>query len=375
MAHCEQNEMSGKVSMTFALISRGNINHAVPYLRHMVAAGVDVHWLQIAPGIDELPHVTIHRCYGKASYRSNFSKLSYFGAGRLARKVLEDISADVVNAHYASSGGVVAWLSGFRPYAVTIHGSDLIERSRSVLGRFFLKRVFRQAALVNPVCEHMVPTLNRLGVPDDRIFVMPFGIDLPVFDYQPREKRFSEGLRLICTRALRSAVYDIPTLLRALAEVRRRGVDASLTLAATGKLQKDFEALADKLGISESVVCLGGYAQQDLPAIFARHDVYVSASLWDGASLSLMEAMACGIFPVVSDISANREWLTDGMDGLLFRVGDYIQLADILQGISSRKDMVVKAVAKGRKTVEARADRVKNLSLFTERLMALPGNE
>jgi glycosyltransferase involved in cell wall biosynthesis len=57
-------------------------------------------------------------------------------------------------------------------------------------------------------------------------------------------------------------------------------------------------------------------------------DLYVSTSRSDSTSVSLLEAMACGVPPVVTDIEANREWITDGENGLLFPVGDSKTLAE-----------------------------------------------
>ena len=58
---------------------------------------------------------------------------------------------------------------------------------------------------------------------------------------------------------------------------------------------------------------------------------YISASLSDGTANSLLEAMAAGLFPIVSDIPANREWIADGENGMLFPPGDHMALARCLE--------------------------------------------
>ena len=60
----------------------------------------------------------------------------------------------------------------------------------------------------------------------------------------------------------------------------------------------------------------------------SRAKVYVSTSLADGTSISLLEAMAAGLIPVVSDIDANRPWITHGEDGFFFPAGDSQALAE-----------------------------------------------
>ena len=63
--------------------------------------------------------------------------------------------------------------------------------------------------------------------------------------------------------------------------------------------------------------------------------VYVSCALADGTSIALMEAIAAGLAPVVTDIEANRPLVTDGEDGYLFNPGDERDLADkVLKALS-----------------------------------------
>ena len=358
--------------MKVVLISHGDLVHVLPYLEYMVGGGWEVHWLQIAPGDVVAPRgVTVHPCYkpgGGADRRMSLKLAGYIGVGKCAKKLLGQIAPDVVTAHYASSGGLVAWLSGFRPYVVTIHGGDLLDRYRRLVGRFVLRRVLGNAAAVNPVCGHVTDIIESLGVSAERIVPLPFGIELDRFPYSPGDKPLSSGLKVICTRSLNKTLYDIPTVIRGVAEARRLGLDATLTLPAAGKFQGELERLADELGMVEAISFGGGYELSNLPQILSQHAVYISASLFDGASLSLMEAMAAGVFPVVSDIPANREWLEDGKTALLFPTGDWQCLGRQLASLPQRKDRVREALDVNRDVAGARADRSKNMQRFMELL-------
>ena len=68
-------------------------------------------------------------------------------------------------------------------------------------------------------------------------------------------------------------------------------------------------------------------------------DVYVSTSRSDSTSVSLLEAMACGIPPVVTDIPANREWITEGRNGLLVPPGDPVRLAEALRRMIGDREL------------------------------------
>jgi glycosyltransferase involved in cell wall biosynthesis len=330
-----------------------------------------VHLLEIGPGPVSVEGVTLHRLHKNQEYRHVAAKLGYFWKGLQSRRVVRQVEPDILHAHYVSSAGLVARLSGFRPYAVTVHGSDLIDRSKTWIGRAILRRVLGRAALVNPVAAHMVPILERLGVSRDRILVLPFGIDLDKFPFRPRADLFKDGIRLICTRSLGSPVYDIPTMLRAVAEARRRGVPVTLSLPATGGLAPQMKDLAAQLGIAEAVAFGAGYRNDEVPALLAPHDVYVSASLWDGASISLMETMACGTFPLVSDIAANREWLEHEKNAFLFPTGDWQRLAELIVDLPARREFIRRALDSNRQKVEALADRRKNLATLCRAMESL----
>jgi glycosyltransferase involved in cell wall biosynthesis len=93
-------------------------------------------------------------------------------------------------------------------------------------------------------------------------------------------------------------------------------------------------------------------------------DLYISASHVDGSSVSLMEALACGLPCLVSDIPANREWVTDGENGWLFPDGDAEALAArILQAIDRKYELYEMGLS-ARQLAESRADWNKNFPLL-----------
>lgn len=99
-------------------------------------------------------------------------------------------------------------------------------------------------------------------------------------------------------------------------------------LAGDGPDRAAIESLIRELGI-ETVVTLNGRTPPDgIVSLLRSASVYVSTSITEGASLSLLEAMACGAFPVVTDLPGNREWINDPDNGFLTPVNDVDRLAD-----------------------------------------------
>ena len=81
----------------------------------------------------------------------------------------------------------------------------------------------------------------------------------------------------------------------------------------------------------------------------------------DGMSLSLLEAMACGAFPVVSDIPANREWITHGVNGYLVQLDSPTQLAERIDKAWNQHELRLAAAAHNRALVEEHGDYQKNM--------------
>jgi len=115
----------------------------------------------------------------------------------------------------------------------------------------------------------------------------------------------------------------------------------------------------------------GQIPQKDLPDYFRSSDIYISASLSDGSSVSLMEALACGSPALVSDIPGNREWVQPGKQGWLFPAKKVAALEQLILQAANFKQFA--KMSKGaRKTAESKADWTKNkLGLYKAYQLAI----
>ena len=98
----------------------------------------------------------------------------------------------------------------------------------------------------------------------------------------------------------------------------------------------------------------------DLPRFYHMADLYVSASHVDGSSVSLMEALACGLPCAVSDIPANKEWVPDGVNGWVFPDGNVNALAGIILKAVEQRESLAQISRNARVTAEEKADWPRN---------------
>ena len=266
---------------------------------------------------------------------------------------------DILHAHYATSAGLLGALTGFSPLVVTCHGSDVMLGGADPLRRLALRMAFARASVVHVVSDDLRGRALSMGAAPDRIFVSNVGV---MADTLSGDRPFREAgpVHILWTRKL-EPIYDPVTLIESLASFKERRREFVCTMAAGGVLEDQLRALVRRRDLESHVRFLGGFGQLQLRALLMSADVYVSCALSDGASLALLEAMAGGLFPVVVDIPANREWVVPGDNGLLFPPGDARGLAEALEEASRMRSCWRRVARHNGELVMLRGDRDKNL--------------
>lgn len=357
--------------LRIAILSGGRFTHVPPYLKFLTARGHDVHWITFTMPGD--PHgATVHDVSGGTKPSGpTWLKWRYLLSTPKIRRTLRELRPDLLHAFYATSAGVLSVLSGFRPYILSVRGSDLIGSMQSRIWKPIVRMALRKAELVHTVSQQLADFVSELGIPTDKSWMMTQGVDTSLFCYRPK-KAICRPVRILCTRTLRD-VYDPFTSVRACKVLKDRGIDFKLTFAAGGTLEQSVRRLVSELDMSGRVEFLGGYDNATLPGILSSHDLFLSANRWDGTSISVLEAMSSGIFPVVTRITSTLSWLEDGRTALMFEPGNAGELADALIKAMDDDDLRMVAVEKNRQVVEERADRERNMLALEQQYYELIG--
>lgn len=238
------------------------------------------------------------------------------------RRLFAREAFDFAIAYYLTSYGFLASLAVPSRYVAVAAGSDIFPGSlRRIRGRL-ASRTLRRAAGAVAWTERMARRMLDLGADRERLLVRPRGIDLGLFRPIPGEPNPVPGrIRVISTRRLRP-IFRHDRLVRAVAALVRSGHDVTLELLGDGSERPALERIAIEEGIPDRVSLPGDASRRRIVERLRRSDVFVSLSRSDGLSTSLVEAMACGTVPVVSDIEANRDVVAHGENGLLVDAED-----------------------------------------------------
>lgn len=291
-------------------------------------------------------------------------------APRLLAQLLRKIDGEFLLTLYGGRFAVAAYLSGFRPYGVYLVGSDVLVGGGI---KRELSRVALNAASVVFVNGKYLCEKARESAPRANIRSLYLGTDTEKF--APASPPV-EPVRIICTRGF-SEVYNNEYLIRALAKMPNLTQSYQLIFAAPGPLLKKVRALADEILPAEqrrSIEFLGGVDRNRMAEMLKSSHIFVSVSRSDGTSLSLMEGLACGLFPVLSDIPANREWVYENAhNGILVRLDDPKVLAGALIHAIENPELRVRARSYNRQLILDKADDRKNMAILSSELGEIVG--
>jgi L-malate glycosyltransferase len=272
-------------------------------------------------------------------------KWSPIALGRRIRKELLASPPQILHAHIAIPYGMGAALTRWHPFLLSTHGTDVYYRAwRTKLAQalgplppglgsvaFRATHAFLAACVDNVIVysPDMLEWLPHLGYPRTKLSSCDLGIDILPFQRVPISPPDGE-FRIVCTRNL-EPIYDHPAIFRSLAALRRRGVNARLTLAGDGSARLSLEAMVQDLDLVDTVEFLGAVPHDILPEVLARSDVFVSASHSDAAPQSVLEAMAIGLPVVVTRVGSLPLRIVEGESGFLFDPGDVDRLTSRLE--------------------------------------------
>jgi glycosyltransferase involved in cell wall biosynthesis len=334
-------------------------------VRYFADKGHDIH-LVTFDKTDQIEGVEVHNL-------KYFSRLSYPLRILDTKKAVQKIDPDIMHAHYVSNYGVYAALTDFKPFVVSAWGSDILNvPKKSIIKKCLVRYVLKKADLITVDSASLMRNIANFGIHSEKVKLIGHGVNLRIFYPFTENKKLKEKLKIpasslvvISTRSL-EPVYDVETLIKAVLIVLKSISDVYFIVVGGGSLKRKLEMMADELRVSGNVRFVGQVSQMEVAQLLCSSDVYVSTSLSDTTSVSLLEAMACGLPVVVTELEGNMEWIRDEMNGFLFPKGDFRILADRIIYLLRNEDTRKKFGAINRQIVKERADYEKEMDKMEE---------
>ncbi len=333
------------------LTALAETGHTVFYLR-LEQRGHQLEDRPLPPGIEQ-----IHWAGGRSPARF-IDGLSLLGD---LKRVIREVKPDLIQAGPLQRSAFLVALAGFRPLLSMSWGYDLIfDASRNVFWRWATRYTLKRSAMMLGDCEAIRKLAVSFGLPEERALIFPWGIDLEHFSPSPDFRPPSRAFTLLSTRGW-EPIYGVEIIAQSFVQAAKNIPELRLVMLGNGSQAARLRQIFIAGGVSERVTFPGQISNSDLPRYYQMADLYLSASHSDGTSISLLEAMACGVPAVTSDIPGNQEWVIPGENGWLFTDGDPNDLTRTILAAVGQRDRLPAMGRAARQVTEQRANWKQNI--------------
>jgi glycosyltransferase involved in cell wall biosynthesis len=337
--------------------------HTRRWVRYFAEQGHEVHLFSIHQPREPLPPgVAVHDLTARCRVR----RLRFVVWAWIVRRMVGQLQPDILHAHQVSGAGWLGAAAGYHPFVVTAWGSDLLLGARrSQVQRRLARWVLHSADYVTCVSQNLAEAALSLGADASHLEVAPWGVDTQVF-FPPEDRKqvasrlgLEPGRHILSPRAL-MPVYNPLDIARAIPLVVSQVPSARFIIRThiyDPDLLASFQAIIHEAGCEDAVRYVGNLPDdRAIAELYRAAEVAVSIPSSDGTPSSVLEALACGAVPVVSDLPSLREWIDHGQEGLIVPAGDVLAVSDAIVRILADDRLCAQMRRQGRQMVERRAD-------------------
>jgi glycosyltransferase involved in cell wall biosynthesis len=352
--------------------TRGYTPHDVRFLERLSREDLEVGYLALESGAGPIDSRPLPPGVRRLDWPDPVTRFTWAAVPRLVRglrRITSTFRPDVVHAGPVQQSAFIAAAAGVRPLVTMSWGSDLLMEARRGPGKWAARFTLARSTLFLCDCQTVRRAAGALGMPAERSIVFPWGVDLARFSHGRaarlrRRLGWQKATVLLSARAW-EPLYGVDTLLDGFVQAAARRPDLRLLLLGDGSLRPRLLATIAAAGMQDRIHIAGRVDEMDLPGYFREADVYVTASHSDGSSVTLLQAMACGLPAIASDIPSNAEWVEDGT-GWRFRDGDAADLAGVILAASASPAAMRQRGRGARQAAVARADWERNTSMLPD---------
>lgn len=294
--------------MKICYLARADSYHTYKWCAQMTARGHEIHVISFIEGKIDCATVHYVDCGIKKGNETERQKIKYLTKGTEIRKIIKDIQPDVIHAHRVSSYGLAAILAGVHKCIISVWGIDIYDFPRKTfLHKVLIQFALRRAGQIWSTSHSMAAETQKYTKQD--IQITPFGVDMKVFSPKRRSRQLADGRFIVGTvKALRPE-YGISDILYACQILKKRRPDIPIYvhIAGKGDQEQELKELACFLGIEAYVKWLGFISQEEAASEWANMDCALILSKSESFGVSAVEAQACGIPVIITDIPGLKE--------------------------------------------------------------------
>ena len=271
--------------------------------------------------------------------KPNISKIRYLGSIMLLRSTIKDIKPTVIHAHYASSYGLLGWLCRFKPFILSVWGSDVYYFPyKNLFNKWIMRYIIHYP---NALCSTSF-AMKKIIENDYRrkdVKVIPFGVDINLF--QP-ENKLNEDFTVGTIKSIESHNGIENILEAAKIIIHDYNEKINFLIIGGGTLLKSMKEKAKKLGLEKNVCFTGHLNHEIVVKYYSLLSVFIAVSKRESFGVSVVEASASGVPSITSNIGGLTEVNLHNKTGLVLRENNPHELADSIMKLYKDNELRVK---------------------------------
>lgn len=320
--------------MKILLLAAGSDIHSVRWANKLEELGNEVHLCYVSnhlPAIDKInENVKLHKLTfpSPAGYYLNMIQLKI---------IIYKIKPDVLNAHYASGYGTLARLVKAPPYLLSVYGSDVYDfpYKKKLNMKIIRKNLSAPNAIASTSFAMAKQTNTLIEKPNNDIYITPFGVDVEKFSRKAHVNS-NENIVVIGSIKKLSAKYGIKYgilsinyLVKEILTLKNENYTIKYHIYGEGEDREELEALVKNLELTHIIEFKGKIPNQEVPKALNDFDIFLGTSVLDSESfgVAIVEAMACEVPVIVTNVDGFREVVDDGESGIVVNKKDYEAMA------------------------------------------------
>lgn len=336
--------------MKICFLADSTSAHTKKWCDYFLSRGYEIIIISLTDG--NIPGCKVYNFnVGETIYNNDIKKLfSYFGKIKRVKNIIKEEKPDIVHAHYATSYGLLGSLVNFKPYILSVWGSDVYDfPRRSVIHRGLLKYNLKKPSVIMSTSNDMKDEIQKYTNRD--VMVTYFGVNTNVFKPIPNLK--SSNVFTVGTIKSLFKIYGLEYLLKAFKELtdKYRNDKFKLIIAGKGEEEENLKNLSKELGIDKLVDFKGFLKKDELVNTYNQMDIAVFPSLQESFGVSAVEAQSCGVPVVCSNVGGLPEATNPGYSSILVEPKNTNELFKALEKLYLNKELRENMGKNGRKYV------------------------
>ena len=259
-------------------------------------------------------------------------------AQRRYRKLLRENNYDLAHAFFGFPTGWLCYRTAKKlPYIISLRGSDVpgkharLKLDYKVFGPVF-KVIWKKAAALVANSEGLKNRALRF-LPSVAIDVIPNGVELDRF-FPPQTCKTTDTLQLLTVGRL-SVTKRVELLIDAVEMLHKDGHKVRFTIVGGGQMEQKIRQIVSERSLGDIIEVTGRIGPEEMPQVYSQNDIFMSATMQEGMSNAMLEAMASGLPIITTRCEGVEELIAD--NGIVIEQANAESIADAIKSFVDNK--------------------------------------